>query len=207
MYKIGGLILAKITSIYVNPENKAKILSIYAKNLSQWPVPYECCNVPTSYGSTHIIVSGPKDAPPIVLMHGRGGTATMWLPNVLALSRDYRVYALDTIGDFGKSELEDIDNYPKNGKSCSDWLVEVFNGLGINQAFVIGESMGGWITMNLSIFAPERVKGIILLAPVGISSTVGYRPHISVQISACLHLLDELLLRVFGTRSLRLQWL
>ncbi|WP_088226783.1 alpha/beta fold hydrolase [Desulfosporosinus sp. FKB] len=164
--------MAKISSIYVNPENREKILSIYDKHLSQWPVPYESLDVPTRYGSTHFIVSGPKDAPPIVLMHGRGGTATMWLPNVFALSRDYRVYAIDTIGDFGKSELDDIDNYPKNGQACSDWLVDVFNELGLNQAFVIGESMGGWITMNLSIYAPERVKGIALLAPVGISSAV-----------------------------------
>ena len=83
--------MAKISSIYVTSENKAKILSIYDKRLSQWPVPYEFLNVPTRYGSTHIIASGPKDAPPIVLLYGQGGTATMWLPNVLALSRDYRI--------------------------------------------------------------------------------------------------------------------
>ena len=166
--------MAKISSIYVNPENKAKIMSIYDKHLFQWPVPYESLNVSTRYGSTHIIISGPKDAPPIALLHGQGGTATMWLPNILALSRDYRVYAIDTIGDLGKSELDNLDKYPKNGQDYSDWLVDVFNKLSINQAFIIGESRGGWIAMNLSIYAPERVKGIALLAPVGISSLIGF---------------------------------
>ncbi|MHB8076571.1 alpha/beta fold hydrolase [Desulfosporosinus fructosivorans] len=165
--------MAKISSIYVNPENKAKIMSIYDKHLSQWPVPYESLKVSTRYGSTHIITSGPKDAPPIVLLHGQGGTATMWLPNILALSVDYRVYAIDTIGDLGKSELDNLDNYPKNGQAYGNWLVDVFNELGINQTIVIGESRGGWVAMNLSIYAPERVKGIALLAPVGISSLLG----------------------------------
>ena len=166
--------MAKISSIYVNPENKAKIMSIYNKHLSQWPVPYESLNVPTRYGRTHIIASGPKEGPPIVLLHGQGGTATMWLPNILALSRDYRTYAIDTIGDLGKSELDDLNIYPKNGQNYSEWLGDVFNELGINQTFVIGESRGGWIAINLSIYDPERVKGIALLAPVGISSLKGF---------------------------------
>jgi len=166
--------LAKISSIYVNPVNKAMILSVYDKHLSQWPVSYESLNVPTRYGSTHIIASGPKDGPPIVLLHGQGGTATMWLPNILALSRDYRTYAIDTIGDLGKSELDDLDKYPKNGLAYSEWLGDVFNELGIKPAYVIGESRGGWITINLSIYSPERVKGIVLLAPVGISSLLGF---------------------------------
>ncbi|MHB1652068.1 MAG: alpha/beta fold hydrolase [Desulfitobacteriaceae bacterium] len=169
--------MAKISSIYVNPENKAKIMSIYDKQLSQWPVPYEFINVPTRYGSTHIIASGPKDAPPIMLLHGQHGISTMWLPNILDLSRDYRTYAIDTIGDLGKSELDDLDKYPKNGQAYSEWLVDVFNELSINQAFVIGGSRGGWITINLSIYAPERVKRIILLAPVGISSLAGFILH------------------------------
>ena len=166
--------MAKISSIYVNPENKVKIMSVYAKQLAQWPVPYESLNLPTSYGSTHIIASGPKEAPPIVLLHGQHGTTTMWLPNILALSRDYRTYAIDTIGDLGKSELDDLEKYPKNGQAYSEWLEDVFNELGINQAFVIGESRGGWIAMNLSIYSPERVKGIVLLSPNGISSLIGF---------------------------------
>jgi len=156
-------------------------MSIYDKQLSQWPVPYEALNVSTRYGSTHIIASGSKDAPPIALLHGQGGTATMWLPNILALSRQYRVYAIDTIGDLGKSELDNIDKYPKDGQAYSDWLVDVFDELVIKKAFVIGESRGGWITMYLSIYAPERVKGILLLAPVGISSLVGFIFHTIVM--------------------------
>ena len=158
------------SSIYSTPENMGKIMSVYEKYLSRWPEPFECINVPTRYGNTHIIINGPKDAPPIVLLHGQGGTATMWLPNIIALSRDYRTYAIDTIGDIGKSELNNLDKYPKNGQAYSDWLVDIFNELDISQAFIIGLSMGGWLTMNLSVYAPERVKKIVLLGPAGISS-------------------------------------
>lgn len=67
--------MAGISSIYVNQENEEKIMSIYDKQLSQWPVPYKSLNVPTRYGNTHIIVSEPEAAQPIILLHGQGGTA------------------------------------------------------------------------------------------------------------------------------------
>jgi pimeloyl-ACP methyl ester carboxylesterase len=41
----------------------------------------------------------------------------------------------------------------------------VFDGLGIRQAFAIGSSMGGWITHSFALFAPERIKKIVLLDP------------------------------------------
>ncbi|HLF73131.1 MAG TPA: alpha/beta fold hydrolase [Anaerolineales bacterium] len=151
-------------------ENAARISALDDARLARWPVPYESFTVPTRYGSTHIIASGRPDAPPLVLIHALGVTSTMWLPNVAALSRDYRTYALDTIGDVGRSTLKQPDLYPRNGQACSQWLVDVFNEIGIGQADVIGASMGGWITMNHAIHAAERVRRIVLLGPMGLPS-------------------------------------
>lgn len=164
--------MSKNSSIYITPENEAKIMAMYDAKLAGWPVPYECFTVPTRFGRTHIIASGPKDAPPIVLIHAMGVTSTMWLPNIAALSSDHRVYAPDTIGDLGKSVLHQLSRYPKNGQAYSEWLVDVFNELGIEQACVVGASMGGWITMNHAIYAPNRVKRIVLLGPQGIASNL-----------------------------------
>lgn len=94
----------------------------------------------------------------------------MWQPNLAALSQDYRTYALDTIGDLGKSILNHLDVYPRNGPAYSDWLTDVFNEFGIEQADIIGSSMGGWIAMNHAIHAPERVKRMVLLGPMGLPS-------------------------------------
>jgi len=138
--------------------------------LDSWPVPHETFTVPTRYGETFIVASGPKDAPPLVLISAMGVNSAMWTPNVAELGRDHRTYALDTIGDLGKSALHNQDLYPKNGQAYSEWLVDVFDELGIEQADVIGASMGGWITMNHAIYAPERVRRIVLLGPMGLPS-------------------------------------
>jgi pimeloyl-ACP methyl ester carboxylesterase len=65
----------------------------------------------------------------------------MWGPNIAALSRQYRVYALDTIGDFGKSILDDPKLYPKSAKDYCIWLIDVFDGLGISQASVVSSGV------------------------------------------------------------------
>lgn len=151
-------------------EAQRRLIEMYDAKMARWPVPYESFKVSTRFGSTHITASGPQDAPPLVLVHAMGVTLTMWQPNISALSRAYRVYALDTIGDQGKSKLDNTEHYPKNGQGYSQWLIDVFDALGIEQASVIGASMGGWITMNHAIYAPERVKRIVLLGPMGLPS-------------------------------------
>jgi pimeloyl-ACP methyl ester carboxylesterase len=100
-----------------------------------------------------------------VLIHAAGVNGTMWGPNIAALSRQYRIYALDTIDDLGKSILDDLKLYPKSAQDYCRWLIDVFDGLRINQAYVVGASMGGWITHGATIFSPERIKKIVLLDP------------------------------------------
>ena len=83
----------------------------------------------------------------------------MWAPNIAPLSHQYLVYALDTIGDFGESILNDSKLYPKSAPAYSRWLIDVFDGLGISQASAVAaSSMEGWITHGAAIFAPDRIK-------------------------------------------------
>ena len=85
--------------IYKNPESKARCLAVYDAALAHWPVPYDELDLPTRFGGTHVIVSGPDDAPPLVLLHGNWATATMWSSTIAELSRDFRTYAVDQIDD------------------------------------------------------------------------------------------------------------
>jgi pimeloyl-ACP methyl ester carboxylesterase len=164
--------VTKSSSIYGTFENETKIMSMYDEKLPRWPIPYECIYVPTRFGDTHVIACGPKDAPPIILLHAMGINATMWLPNILDLSRHFRIYAIDTIGDLGKSKLYQLENYPKNGQAYSNWLEDVLDKLGIQQATIIGSSMGGWIAINFAIYAEHRIKRLVLLGPQGLSGNI-----------------------------------
>jgi pimeloyl-ACP methyl ester carboxylesterase len=85
----------------------------------------------------------------------------------LMLLVNYRVYALDTISDLGKSILKNKNHYPKSAQDYSIWLDDVLDGLGVNKAYVIGSLMGGWIAHGAAIFytCSERIKKIVLIDP------------------------------------------
>jgi len=78
-------------SAFKTPEGEAAFLAAYDAAMKLWPVPYEEMDIPTQCGMTHVVVSGPKDAPPVVLLHGYWATSTMWVPNIADFSTDYRL--------------------------------------------------------------------------------------------------------------------
>jgi len=158
-------------SIYKNPEIEKKLMTIYENRLSQWPVHHESRYVNTRYGKVFIIISGPKNAPPIVLLHASAMGSWSWLYNIKGLNRYYRTYAIDTIGDAGKSVLDDIDYYPNDAKSLSELYTEIMDSLSIQKAIFIGASQGGFISTNMAIYAPERVTKLILCGPMGYAGT------------------------------------
>jgi hypothetical protein len=82
---------------------EAAFLAAYNTALKQWPIAYEELDVPTRFGSTHVVAAGPAEAPPLVLLHGYMATSVMWGPNIADFCRDYRVYAVDVMGQPGKS--------------------------------------------------------------------------------------------------------
>jgi pimeloyl-ACP methyl ester carboxylesterase len=135
-------------------------------------VPYESLHIPTRYGATHVIASGPKVGQPLILIPGLAVTAAMWEPNIAAFSQEYRCYAIDVIGDYGKSVLDHPRKHPRRGRNYSNWLSDVFDGLGIDRANLIGASNGGYVGINHAIFAPERVRKIVLMAPSGLNITL-----------------------------------
>jgi pimeloyl-ACP methyl ester carboxylesterase len=86
-----------------SPELRAQFIAKYDAVLARWPVARAERDVSTSFGSTHVVVSGPVSAPPLVLLHGAAATATMWGPVIAALSESYRCYCVDTVTDANKS--------------------------------------------------------------------------------------------------------
>lgn len=158
------------SNIYKNNENKELIYKLYDAKLAKWPTPYEIIEVQTKYGKTSIIASGDTNNTPVFLVHPMGLTATVWLSNVAELSKKYRVYAINTIGDLGKSELKDFNYYPKNGKNYSEWLNEIMTELQIDICDVVAASMGGWIAMNFAIHSPDKINHLVLLGPMGIKA-------------------------------------
>jgi len=156
--------------VYRTKANRAGLMSIYEAKLRLWPVRSETFFAPTRYGKTHVIASGDPASPPVVLLHPEATSALAWAPLFPELAGRYRIYAPDTIGDVGRSELDDFDVYPKKGSDFSAWLGDLYTELGIARADVIGGSMGGWIAMHHAISAPDSVRKLVLLGPMGLPS-------------------------------------
>ena len=144
-----------------NTEQKA-FFDAYDKSLSLWDVSYEELFIPTSNGTAHVIISGPKRGKPVVLLHGMNATSTMWYPNIEALSSEFRVFAIDFILEPGKSlmtsNIEDVDK-------ISDWYFEVFTALELEQFHIIGASRGGWLAVDYALKHRQQVKSLTLLSP------------------------------------------
>jgi pimeloyl-ACP methyl ester carboxylesterase len=143
---------------------EARYMAAYDAVLAKWPVAYEEITVPTRLGATHVIASGRADAPPLVLLHAMMATATVWRPNVEALSEHFRVYAVDVIGQGGRTVAS---RKIESRRDYADWLNDLFDGLGIARASVVGNSYGGFIACNQAALAPERIDRVVLISPAG----------------------------------------
>ncbi len=105
-----------------------RYLAHYDARAQNWPVPSETVFVDTSWGQTFVRISGPADGPPLVLLPGANATSLMWETNIEAFSRDYRVYAVDNVFDFGRSV------YVRNLKTPADfvsWFDKLLDALGL----------------------------------------------------------------------------
>ncbi len=142
---------------------RAEYAAAYEEALSLWPVPYDSVKVPTPFGPTHVLVSGPQDGPPLILLHAAFNLgAIQWFPNAARLAERHRIHAVDFVGAPGKGTQTLPIVSPED---CASWLAGLLDGLEIGRASLIGSSQGGWMALNLAVQAPDRCDRLVLLAP------------------------------------------
>jgi|AGTN01.1.fsa_nt_gi Predicted hydrolases or acyltransferases (alpha/beta hydrolase superfamily) len=151
--------------IYRTPQSKPMLMAEYENILQRWPQPNERHFIPTRLGDTFVISSGAPDGSPVILLHGSTTNAALWMYDAAVLGATRRVYAVDVIGEPGKS----ADNRPiMEDGVYAQWLAEVMDGLGVPRAAIVGNSLGGWLALELATHLPRRVNAIVLLAPAGL---------------------------------------
>jgi pimeloyl-ACP methyl ester carboxylesterase len=152
------------TSAFNTFEGETAYRAAYDAAMTSWPVPYEEMYVPSRFGTTHVVVSGPNNAPPLVLLHGYMATSVMWVPNIADFSKDYRVYAIDVMGQPSKS----IPGGPiRDAADYVAWLTTTLDALRLDRISLIGMSFGGWIALTYASAVPDRVQKLVLLSPGG----------------------------------------
>jgi pimeloyl-ACP methyl ester carboxylesterase len=157
----------------------AKYMTAYDAVLREWPVPYEELDLPTRFGTTHAIASGARDASSVLLLPSLAGSATLWRPNVAALSQRYRVYALDMPGQVGKSVST---RRFRTRRDLADWLSDVLDALGVRTASLIGCSYGACAALSQASLMPERVERVVLIGPAGIFVPLSWKFYFAMLV-------------------------
>ena len=148
--------------VFLTQDKKIKYLKSYNETLKLWQTPFEEVDVLTSYGTAHVIISGPENGQPLVLFHGTDASSTMWYPNISEVSKIYRVYAIDFPLEAGKS----VANRVKfNNKESVKFYSQVFDHFKMKKINLLGISRGGWMAAYLAIQPQLDINKLVLLSP------------------------------------------
>ena len=115
----------------------------------------------TSHGAdgTAYDLSGPPDAPAVVLIHGLGLCREIWEPFVPALASRFRVLSYDLYGH-GESAPPQA---PATLKTFASQIAGLMDETGILHASIVGFSIGGMINRRFAMDYPDRARGLVIL--------------------------------------------
>jgi len=108
--------------------------------------------------------------PPVILLHGLGGSTQNWGLNFGPLSKGFHVIIPDQIG-FGTSD-KPLINY--RIATYVDFLDQFCKQLKIERATLVGGSMGGWVAAAFTIAFPDRVDRLVLVDAAGYAPPANY---------------------------------
>ena len=151
------------SSLYKTEEGREIAYNSYDKAMELWDVRYHEEFIETDYGKSHVIISGEENEAPLVLLPGLFADATMWYPNVEALSQHFKVYTLDMPNYGGKSKpsgkaVETLDDY-------RTWFSQILRHYQIKEVSVAGLSYGSWLALALARKMPDSIDNLVLLDP------------------------------------------
>jgi pimeloyl-ACP methyl ester carboxylesterase len=162
-------------------ESRERYFAAYDAVLAEWPLAHDDQVVQTRLGPTHVVVSGAPEAPPLLLLPSFAGAAVSWRLNAAGLSRRYRTYAVDVIGQPGKSVAHRSLSGPRD---YADWLTDLMDGLGLARASIVGCSFGGFLALNQALRTPERVDRVVLISPAGVFVSRYWRLIFTMRVKA-----------------------
>jgi len=143
---------------------KERFDAAYDRALEAWSSPPLAREVDTPFGVTNVLSCGASDGVPVVLLPAIAVSAASWFANVGSLGAHHPVFAVDTIGDVGRSrQTEPV----RDGAAMSLWLDEVLATLGANRVHLVGLSYGGWIALNQACRSPRHLASVTAVDPPG----------------------------------------
>ena len=113
----------------------------------------------------HYLAGG--KGPTLLLLHGFGADTSCWLPLATIIRPRFSLLIPDLPG-FGASEPPQKLHFDVETQVLR--LGNFLDELGVNKCLVAGNSMGGYLATALAAREPSRVRGLWLLAPLGVNA-------------------------------------
>jgi pimeloyl-ACP methyl ester carboxylesterase len=130
---------------------------------------------------------GPAGGPLLVMVHGLGGSLVNWAALAPLLTDTCRVLAVDLIG-FGHSQA---GTHPTSVSANQQMLQQFLSGVAREPVILVGNSMGGLITILQAARHPESVSAMVLIDPA-LPVTVGSQPNALVAASFGMYAVPHL---------------
>ncbi len=102
---------------------------------------------------------------PLLLIHGMGSASTAWKPIRPMLESKFQVITVDMPGH---GETPYIEGAPMDPNSLALAVLNEMSELGIENFHLVGNSLGGWVSLEMASTAPTRIKSVTALAPAGL---------------------------------------
>ncbi|GAA3669758.1 alpha/beta hydrolase [Nonomuraea antimicrobica] len=107
----------------------------------------------------HVVHDGPREAPPLLLIHGSGASSGSWKPVVPALARHHRVIRVDLPGCGQSPPPPSYDVPGQAGR-----VAALLDDLEIRPVTVVGHSSGGYAATALAEQRPDLVTSLALIS-------------------------------------------
>lgn len=101
----------------------------------------------------------------LLLIHGMGSSSTAWQLISSELEKVFTVVTVDLPGH-GLTPMDQTQTM--DPKSLATSVLETMQSLGFDQFHVVGNSLGGWIALELAAMAPSKISSVTGLAPAGL---------------------------------------
>ena len=117
--------------------------------------------------NTHYLEAG--EGPPLILIHGGGGSAEEeWSANLEQLATEHRVLAPDLVG-YGKT---DRPSAAYTWRFFYNFFEEFIAAIGLNRFSILAFSLGGSLALGLTLNHPEKVEKLVLVSSSGLTDKV-----------------------------------